>query len=101
MANLGGIGVISSITCGQAFTDAFEAAVTTAIGAGNQSDITYLDEVGYDSKSLEAAVKSFAADASIKLIVTFGGKIAFEAANINSTTPFISLLGEVPTIPGG
>jgi hypothetical protein len=95
MANLGGIGVISSISCGQAFTDAFEGAVTNAIG-GNQSDISYLDEVGYDSKSLEAAVRSFAADDSITLIVTFGGRIAFEAANSINDKAFISLLGEVP-----
>ncbi|HEY7247549.1 MAG TPA: hypothetical protein VH678_27060 [Xanthobacteraceae bacterium] len=84
------IGVISSIECGQSFTDALE-------GALNYPVTYYFDKVGYDNQLLKDAVNSFNADTNIGLIVTFGGKIAFAAANSFAKKPFISLTGAPPT----
>ena len=90
------VGVISSIACGQSFSNAFEGALNDAFHS--QVSVTYFDQVGYDDQLLQHAVESFNVDKNVGLIVTFGGKIAFNAADqYSSQTQFISLLGDAPT----
>jgi hypothetical protein len=88
------VGVISSIACGESFSNAFESALKDAF---KSVPVTYFDQVGYDNQLLQHAVESFNFDKSVGLIVTFGGKIAFSAADQYSTqTQFISLIGDTP-----
>ncbi|MBV9627549.1 MAG: hypothetical protein JO230_05560 [Xanthobacteraceae bacterium] len=57
----------------------------------------YQDKLGYNSKKLADAVQDFDSDATVGLIVTFGGIVAWIAAMLNaSKTPFISLIGGMP-----
>jgi hypothetical protein len=94
------IAVISSITCGQSFKKAFEVRLNATLkGTALEGvpSITYFDQVGYNSQLLKDAVISFTNDTTIGLIVTFGGMIAFNAANSAvadaNRKSFISLTG--------
>ena len=71
-------------------------------GVNKNSDgaiIRYFDQVGYDSQLLRNALENFNADSAIGVIVTFGGMLAWSAANAAAPTaaavtkPFISLVG--------
>lgn len=90
------VGVISSITCGQSFQNAFENALNAVAGP---KPVTYFDRVGYDNSLLYDAVTCFTNDPAIGLIVTFGGMIAYKAAqkvatDVGGTAKnFISLTG--------
>ena len=83
------IGVISSITS-DAFRDLFETAVNKT---SDNASIQYFDQVGYDGQLLQNALDNFNADSAIGVIVTFGGMIAWYAANQRPKKPFISLVG--------
>ena len=92
------IGVISSIKCEASFKKAFENALNNNLTGGATITPTYKCTLGYDEAPLGNAVKQFVR-AGVGLIVTFGGVVAFNAANkvaYNSATPFLSLVGGTP-----
>jgi hypothetical protein len=85
------IAVISSIECRSSFRRSFESAVSAAFG--NPVPITYDDAIGLDLTTLKSHVSNY----STGMMVTFGGKIVFDAANSNASIPFISLVGTDPS----
>jgi hypothetical protein len=97
------VGVISSITCGHSFKDSFESGLIA--GYGSPLPVTYFDQVGVNSTLLADAMNSFYNDANIGMIATFGGTVAYAAANAaasaGSFKPFISLLGAMPPVTVG
>jgi hypothetical protein len=99
------IGVVSSIQIPPRFRNALRSSVKDEL-PGGAADFVFRPNVGYDPAALGAAINAFATDATIGLIVTFGGLITFQAANNttnNPSKPFISLIGGTPpgvTAPG-
>ena len=81
---------------------AFEGALNSYLAAGAPLTPTYKCTLGYDPAKLGNQVKKLIAD-GVGLIVTFGGLVAFKAANdpqYNQSTPFLSLIGGTPNLNG-
>lgn len=85
------IAVVSSIECRSSFRQHFESALTTAYGS--PVPITYDDAIGLDLTTLKTHVAKY----TTGMIVTFGGKVVFDAADSDAAIPFISLLGTDPS----
>jgi hypothetical protein len=83
-----GIGVVSSIGYDAKMTTAFNAG----LGALNPTQ-TVLDKLKFKTQKIQAAIQQLNADASIGLIVTFGGNFTWNVASQYATKPFISLVG--------
>src|SRR5258708_1229014 len=90
-----GIGIISTIRVPQPLRTAFKQGL-------KNSNVTIKVEhaVSYNRNKLKRAIEQFNSDTSLGLIVTVGGLVAFQAANLFATKPFISLLGVTPTATG-
>jgi predicted enzyme related to lactoylglutathione lyase len=87
------IGVVSSIK----FTGQLKQAVAKG-GNFSAAQLSVADSLGYSQTAIQTALSTFNSDSNIKLIITVGGGITYQAAaNLGLTKPFISIVGETPT----
>lgn len=93
--NMPGIGILSSIEYNADMRRHFEAGVRSILGPPLPPINSTQVSVGFDPAALRTAI---AAMTGFDLIVTFGGFFSCQAAILNSTTPFISLVGGVPEV---
>lgn len=89
-----GIGVISTIRVPTPLRTAFKS------GLNNPNVVIKVEHaLSYNRNKLKAKILQFNADETIGLILTVGGLVAYQAAALFATKPFLSLVGDAPVNP--
>jgi hypothetical protein len=90
------IGLVSSIDF-----QSTKAQAAFQAGLGSITGLTYAyrDKVGFNRTKIANVINKLSSDQSVSLIVTVGGLITCNEAVMNSTKPFISLIGWLPNSP--